>query len=232
MGAKGNEGMEEAMRFSSKKLSSCPSLPHLFTPTIPVHYRTFVSPILTQKVTLIICIRLDFAPYGENPPQTHPHATEIVTILEGTLYVGFVLSNQNNNTLITKVLTRVMEFDGVSKILHAAESSKDPRDEKKEKSEQKRERDSQLTTLSPLERGLERAAPAQAGPGSGPGSFSALFLGLFMLVVSPVRQIPIQLPTYSSVGQYISKEICVGIESNFPDSKTIFANAVPLSNAY
>ncbi|XXG65939.1 hypothetical protein AAC387_Pa05g3520 [Persea americana] len=51
-------------------------------------------------------VRLDFAPYGENPPHTHPRATEILTVLEGTLYVGFVLSNQNNNTLITKVLNK------------------------------------------------------------------------------------------------------------------------------
>ncbi|RWR81872.1 germin-like protein subfamily 1 member 7 [Cinnamomum micranthum f. kanehirae] len=49
-------------------------------------------------------VRLDFAPYGENPPHTHPRATEILTVLEGKLFVGFVLSNQNNNTLISKVL--------------------------------------------------------------------------------------------------------------------------------
>ncbi|RWR93206.1 putative germin-like protein 2-1 [Cinnamomum micranthum f. kanehirae] len=54
----------------------------------------------------ISLVRLDFAPYGENPPHTHPRATEILTVLEGTLYVGFVLSNQNNNTLITKVLNK------------------------------------------------------------------------------------------------------------------------------
>ncbi|RWR81871.1 putative germin-like protein 2-1 [Cinnamomum micranthum f. kanehirae] len=52
----------------------------------------------------ISLVRLDFAPYGENPPHTHPRATEILTVLEGTLFVGFVLSNQNNNTLISKVL--------------------------------------------------------------------------------------------------------------------------------
>ncbi|ONK65761.1 uncharacterized protein A4U43_C06F670 [Asparagus officinalis] len=28
--------------------------------------------------------RLDFAPYGLNPPHTHPRATEILTVLEGT----------------------------------------------------------------------------------------------------------------------------------------------------
>jgi quercetin dioxygenase-like cupin family protein len=51
--------------------------------------------------------RIDYAPLGENPPHTHPRATEILTVLEGTLYVGFVTSNQNNsNTLFAKVLNK------------------------------------------------------------------------------------------------------------------------------
>jgi len=37
--------------------------------------------------------RIDYAPLGENTPHTHPRATEILTVLEGTLYVGFVTSN-------------------------------------------------------------------------------------------------------------------------------------------
>ncbi|KAL7003061.1 hypothetical protein U1Q18_004219 [Sarracenia purpurea var. burkii] len=47
--------------------------------------------------------RIDFAPYGLNPPHTHPRATEILVVLEGSLYVGFVTSNPENN-LFTKVL--------------------------------------------------------------------------------------------------------------------------------
>ncbi|XP_058103614.1 putative germin-like protein 2-1 [Magnolia sinica] len=47
--------------------------------------------------------RIDFAPYGLNPPHTHPRATEILTVLEGTLYVGFVTSNTENR-FITKTL--------------------------------------------------------------------------------------------------------------------------------
>uniref|UniRef100_A0A0D9X561 Germin-like protein n=1 Tax=Leersia perrieri TaxID=77586 RepID=A0A0D9X561_9ORYZ len=51
--------------------------------------------------------RIDYAPLGENPPHTHPRATEILTVLEGTLYVGFVTSNQNNmNKLFSKVLNK------------------------------------------------------------------------------------------------------------------------------
>ncbi|GMH20570.1 hypothetical protein Nepgr_022411 [Nepenthes gracilis] len=40
--------------------------------------------------------RIDFAPYGLNPPHTHPRGTEILTVLEGTLYVGFVTSDLPN----------------------------------------------------------------------------------------------------------------------------------------
>lgn len=53
--------------------------------------------------------RIDYAPLGENPPHTHPRATEILTVLEGTLYVGFVTSNlagQNPNKLFSKVLNK------------------------------------------------------------------------------------------------------------------------------
>ncbi|XVF42398.1 hypothetical protein PTKIN_Ptkin01aG0359100 [Pterospermum kingtungense] len=45
--------------------------------------------------------RIDFAPYGLVPPHTHPRATEILVVVEGTLYVGFVTSD---NRLFTKVL--------------------------------------------------------------------------------------------------------------------------------
>lgn len=49
--------------------------------------------------------RIDYAPYGLNPLHTHPRATEILTVLEGSLYVGFVTSNPDNK-LFTKVLNK------------------------------------------------------------------------------------------------------------------------------
>ncbi|KAB1207148.1 Germin-like protein subfamily 1 member 20 [Morella rubra] len=49
--------------------------------------------------------RIDFAPYGLNPPHTHPRGTEIIVVAEGTLYVGFVTSNTDNK-LFTKVLNK------------------------------------------------------------------------------------------------------------------------------
>lgn len=49
--------------------------------------------------------RIDYAPGGENPPHTHPRATEILVVIEGTLFVGFVTSNPENR-LISKVLKK------------------------------------------------------------------------------------------------------------------------------
>ncbi|KAH7571793.1 hypothetical protein ACOSP7_014633 [Xanthoceras sorbifolium] len=52
----------------------------------------------------ISVVRIDYAPNGgQNPPHTHPRATEILFVQEGTLYVGFVTSNPNN-TLFSKIL--------------------------------------------------------------------------------------------------------------------------------
>ncbi|KAL3838918.1 hypothetical protein ACJIZ3_023509 [Penstemon smallii] len=44
----------------------------------------------------ISAVRIDYAPQGINPPHTHPRATEILVVVEGTLYVGFVTSNPAN----------------------------------------------------------------------------------------------------------------------------------------
>ncbi|KAI3937362.1 hypothetical protein MKW98_001933 [Papaver atlanticum] len=53
----------------------------------------------------ISLVRIDYAPWGMNPPHTHPRATEILTVLEGTLEVGFVTSNPDN-ILIRKILQK------------------------------------------------------------------------------------------------------------------------------
>ncbi|KAL5574337.1 hypothetical protein UlMin_023934 [Ulmus minor] len=56
----------------------------------------------------ISLVRIDYAPYGLNPPHTHPRGTEILVVVEGTLSVGFVTSNQQDgsNKLFTKVLNK------------------------------------------------------------------------------------------------------------------------------
>ncbi|KAK7246169.1 hypothetical protein RIF29_41029 [Crotalaria pallida] len=53
----------------------------------------------------ISIVRIDYAAWGINPPHTHPRATEILTLLDGTLEVGFITSNPENR-LIRKVLKK------------------------------------------------------------------------------------------------------------------------------
>ncbi|XP_031095979.1 germin-like protein subfamily 1 member 20 [Ipomoea triloba] len=51
--------------------------------------------------------RIDFAPNGLIPLHTHPRGSEVVYVLEGTVYVGFVSSNPLNgqkNKLFSKIL--------------------------------------------------------------------------------------------------------------------------------
>ncbi|KAF8085116.1 hypothetical protein N665_0680s0015 [Sinapis alba] len=52
----------------------------------------------------ISLVRIDYAPNGQNPPHTHPRATEILLVQQGTLLVGFVSSNQDGNRLFAKTL--------------------------------------------------------------------------------------------------------------------------------
>ncbi|XP_042375272.1 putative germin-like protein 2-1 [Zingiber officinale] len=53
----------------------------------------------------ISLVRIDYAPFGLNPPHTHPRATEVLVVLEGTILVGFVTSNPENKHY-TKVLNK------------------------------------------------------------------------------------------------------------------------------
>ena len=58
----------------------------------------------TQGVALA---RIDYAPNGgQNAPHFHPRASELLYVAEGTLYVGFVTSNQNNNRFFSKILNK------------------------------------------------------------------------------------------------------------------------------
>ncbi|KAI3723792.1 hypothetical protein L2E82_35550 [Cichorium intybus] len=63
----------------------------------------FVTQLPGLNTLGISMARIDYAPWGINPPHTHPRATEILTVLEGSLEVGFVTSNPENRH-ITKVL--------------------------------------------------------------------------------------------------------------------------------
>ncbi|TVT98962.1 hypothetical protein EJB05_55698, partial [Eragrostis curvula] len=63
---------------------------------------TQIAGLNTMGISLA---RIDYTPYGLNPPHIHPRGTEILTVLEGSLYVGFVTSNPENK-LFTKVLNK------------------------------------------------------------------------------------------------------------------------------
>ncbi|XP_010037900.2 germin-like protein 5-1 [Eucalyptus grandis] len=45
--------------------------------------------------------RIDYAPFGLNPPHTHPRATEMVFVLYGELHVGFITTA---NVLVAKTI--------------------------------------------------------------------------------------------------------------------------------
>ncbi|GJS62204.1 germin-like protein 2-1 [Tanacetum coccineum] len=50
-------------------------------------------------------VRIDYAPWGQNAPHTHPRATEILVVIEGSLLVCFVTSNTDKK-LFTKRLEK------------------------------------------------------------------------------------------------------------------------------
>ncbi|GAU42704.1 hypothetical protein TSUD_43140 [Trifolium subterraneum] len=72
---------------------------------------SIVTPVWVNQLpglnTLGVSVaRIDFAPKGLNPPHNHPRSSELLIVLEGTLYAGFVSSNQDNNRLFAKVLKK------------------------------------------------------------------------------------------------------------------------------
>ncbi|XP_071729471.1 putative germin-like protein 2-1 [Rutidosis leptorrhynchoides] len=65
----------------------------------------FVTQLPGLNTLGISLARIDYAPFGVNPPHTHPRASEVITVLEGSLEVGFVTSNPENR-LISKTLCK------------------------------------------------------------------------------------------------------------------------------
>ncbi|XP_048134619.1 germin-like protein subfamily 1 member 16 isoform X2 [Rhodamnia argentea] len=64
----------------------------------------FVDQLPGLNTLGISMVRIDFGIGGLNPPHFHPRGSEILLVLEGTLYAGFVTSNQLNHTFFEKVL--------------------------------------------------------------------------------------------------------------------------------
>ncbi|VFQ86650.1 unnamed protein product [Cuscuta campestris] len=65
-----------------------------------------VTPVRVEELpglnTLGVAVgRIDFAPRGISPPHTHPLGTEVIVVVEGTLYAGFV---DSRNKLFAKTL--------------------------------------------------------------------------------------------------------------------------------
>ena len=66
---------------------------NLFGSSVTTAFVTNFPGLYTLGISMA---RLDFAPGGLNPPHTHPRASEILIVIEGTLLAGFVTSNPRN----------------------------------------------------------------------------------------------------------------------------------------
>ncbi|KAL6883663.1 hypothetical protein ACP4OV_011077 [Aristida adscensionis] len=93
------------------KLVSANDFTFRIVPNPPNAQGVAVTPVFVDQLpglnTLGVALaRLDFVPGGQNPPHTHPRATEALVVVAGTLLVGFVTSNAPplNNQLFTKQL--------------------------------------------------------------------------------------------------------------------------------
>ena len=70
-----------------------------------VHVNIVTADLLPGLNTLGVSMaRIDFAPNGGlNPPHYHPRASELLLVVKGTLYAGFVTSNPDHR-LFAKIL--------------------------------------------------------------------------------------------------------------------------------
>jgi len=69
------------------------------------HVNLITADLMPGLNTLGVSLaRIDFEPNGGlNPPHYHPRASEVLLVLEGTLYAGFVTSNPDHR-LFSKIL--------------------------------------------------------------------------------------------------------------------------------
>ncbi|KAL9354164.1 hypothetical protein Peur_052134 [Populus x canadensis] len=70
-----------------------------------VHVNIVTADLMPGLNTLAVSMaRIDFAPNGGlNPPHYHPRASELLLVVKGTLYAGFVTSNPDHR-LFAKIL--------------------------------------------------------------------------------------------------------------------------------
>ncbi|CAN8255832.1 unnamed protein product [Cochlearia groenlandica] len=67
--------------------------------------------------------RIDYAPNGLNPPHVHPRASEIIFVLEGNLYVGFVTTS---GKLVARYISKGDVFVFPKGLLHFQKISANP----------------------------------------------------------------------------------------------------------
>lgn len=77
----------------------------------------FVTQLPGLNTLGISMARVDYAPWGVIAPHTHPRATEIITVLEGSIEAGFVTSNPENRH-ISKVLYKGDVFVFPKNLVH------------------------------------------------------------------------------------------------------------------
>ncbi|KAK4393699.1 Germin-like protein subfamily 1 member 7 [Sesamum angolense] len=69
----------------------------------------FVDDLPGLNTLGISIVRIDFAPNGVNPPHEHPRASEILVVLEGTLYAGFITTNPRNPNEKNKLFSKILQ---------------------------------------------------------------------------------------------------------------------------
>ncbi|GLT29320.1 hypothetical protein SLA2020_041940 [Shorea laevis] len=81
--------------------------------------QAFVEQLPGLNTLGVSLVRIDFTPNGGlNTPHTHPRGTKILVVQEGTLFVGFISSNQYGNRLFTKVLNKGDVFVFLIGLIH------------------------------------------------------------------------------------------------------------------
>lgn len=53
-------------------------------------------------------VRIDYAPNGVNPPHVHPRATELIVVMKGNLYTGFIGTNPSDPNLPNKLYAKIL----------------------------------------------------------------------------------------------------------------------------
>ncbi|XP_057961857.1 germin-like protein subfamily 1 member 17 [Malania oleifera] len=67
--------------------------------------------------------RIDLAPDGVNPPHSHPRTSELLVVLEGTIYAGFITSTHEISRLFWKELNKGDVFAFPMGLIHFQHNS-------------------------------------------------------------------------------------------------------------